>query len=161
MNQQGSTTLVIGLGNPLMGDDGIGSAIAERLKNDPRLPSDVAVISGVMDLLRLEDQIEGRARVILLDALVDPTQPGAVTVLRDCFGGFELAQEHAHALSALQGVELLRLTNPGVRRVAFTFVGIGVAAASFGAGLSPLSQGAIGLIVERLIEDLSDTLMPR
>ena len=33
--------LVIGLGNRLMGDEGVGCLLAERLASDPRLPVDI------------------------------------------------------------------------------------------------------------------------
>ena len=37
-------TVVIGLGNPLMGDDGLGLAVLERLRDGWRLPEDVELV---------------------------------------------------------------------------------------------------------------------
>jgi hydrogenase maturation protease len=37
-------TLVVGLGNPILGDDGVGWKVAEELQKSGILPSDVDVI---------------------------------------------------------------------------------------------------------------------
>jgi len=67
--------VVIGLGNPLMGDDGIGWHVAERLATDPRLPSGVEAIQGGTDLLRCAARIEGRRRAILIvPSVLAPTE---------------------------------------------------------------------------------------
>jgi hydrogenase maturation protease len=68
--------LVIGLGNALAGDDGVGSHIMRRLSQDERLPGDVDVLEGGTDLLRLAHELEGRPRVVLVDALLHPGEPG-------------------------------------------------------------------------------------
>ena len=59
--------LVLGLGNPLMGDDGIGCVLAERLASDPRLPADTEVLVAGSDLLRFAGRMEYRQRVILIE----------------------------------------------------------------------------------------------
>ena len=61
--------LVIGLGNRLMGDDGVGCAVAERLAAHAALPDTVEVAEGGTDLLRFVDDVQGRQRVIVGDAL--------------------------------------------------------------------------------------------
>ena len=42
----GRATVVIGLGNPLMGDDGVGLAALERLRDDWDMPADVELVDG-------------------------------------------------------------------------------------------------------------------
>ena len=74
---------VIGLGNTLTGDDGVGCMVAGRLAVDPRLPGDAEVICGGADLLRLIEQVEGRRRVIVVDAVQDGGEPGSVAVIGD------------------------------------------------------------------------------
>ena len=76
---------VIGLGNPLMGDDGIGWHVAERLAADPRLPDGVEAIQGGTDLLRCAARIEGRRRVIVVDAVRDDAAPGTVSEIADSY----------------------------------------------------------------------------
>lgn len=149
-----SPVLLIGLGNPLMGDEGIGWHLAERLRGDPRLPANVEVICGGTDLLRCANQLEGRRHVILVDALLDHGRPGEVVVTRDCFEDFAARQGHAHSLSALQAVELLRAVTPGLEAVRFTLAAIRIAKASVRSELSAALAAEIPQILDRLLDQL-------
>ncbi|MFU8891451.1 MAG: hydrogenase maturation protease [Anaerosomatales bacterium] len=74
--------LILGIGNPLMTDEGVGVRVAELLLSGFELPDDVEVIDagtmglGIMNLLR------GRDFVIVVDA-IDNTghEPGTVVLL--------------------------------------------------------------------------------
>jgi hydrogenase maturation protease len=140
--------LVIGLGNPLMGDDGIGWHVAGRLAGDVRLPADAEVICGGTDLLRCAAQIEGRRRVVLVDAIQDDAPPGTVSVVGD--DAADLCQGHAHHLSAGQAMRLLRLTMP----VCFTLLGVSVPGARMAPELSPALSARMPAILDRVIEEL-------
>ncbi len=65
-------TLVLGLGNPILRDDGVGVRVAEAVRASlpPDLPVDVCELS--VGGLRLMEQMLGYERVILIDAM----QPG-------------------------------------------------------------------------------------
>jgi hydrogenase maturation protease len=69
------TTAIIGLGNPLRGDDGVGVRVAEALAALP-LPRDVEVIDGGTQGLGIVNLMEGRQRVILVDAANVGETPG-------------------------------------------------------------------------------------
>ena len=142
--------LVIGLGNPLMGDDGIGRLVAERLANDPRLPESVEVIPGGPDLLRYAQHIEGRSRVFVIDAIQDDVAPGTISVFADGTGELESRQEHAHHLSAVQAIELLRLTT----RASFVLVSISIPSAAVVPAASAAVASRMPAILARVIEEL-------
>jgi hydrogenase maturation protease len=69
-------TLVIGLGNPLRGDDGVGVRVAGVLA-ERVLPRDVEVVDGGTQGLGIVSLMEGRQRVILVDAADMGRAPGA------------------------------------------------------------------------------------
>lgn len=140
--------LAIGLGNPLMGDDGIGWRVAERLAAHPRLPANAEAICGGTDLLRCAAQIQGRRRVILVDALQDGAQPGTVSIVGE--DAVDLRQANAHHLSAGQAMQLLRLTMP----VCFTLLGVSVPSARMSFELSPAVAARMNAILDRVIEEL-------
>lgn len=71
------TTLVIGLGNPLRGDDGVGSRIIEELEG-LELPDGVMVVEGGTAGLGLIGLMEGYQRVIVVDAADMGHPPGRV-----------------------------------------------------------------------------------
>ena len=79
-------TLIIGLGNPLRGDDGVGVRVAQILGNRT-LPDDVEVLDGGTQGLGIVNLMEGRQRVILVDAAEMGRSPGE-------FVRFELSEVH-------------------------------------------------------------------
>ena len=72
--------LILGLGNPLMGDDGAGIQIVEELKKSD-LPEYVDVIDGGTAGVGLIDLMSGYSRVIVVDAvMVDEGPPKEVSL---------------------------------------------------------------------------------
>ena len=70
---------VIGVGNPLIGDDGAGVRVVERLRG--RVPDGVELIDGGTEGLGLICWFEGVDRVVLVDAVRMGSAPGTVAVL--------------------------------------------------------------------------------
>jgi len=68
-------TLILGLGNPLRGDDGVGVRVVESLSK-LALPNEVEVVDGGTQGLGLVTLLEGRQRVILVDAADMGQKPG-------------------------------------------------------------------------------------
>ena len=61
-------TLILGLGNPILSDDGVGPAVAHTIEKriDPRIANVVEASLGGLDLL---DLLTGYKRVIIIDAI--------------------------------------------------------------------------------------------
>jgi hydrogenase maturation protease len=74
-------TAVIGLGNPLMGDDGLGLAVLERLRDEWEVPVAVELVDGGTWGMNLLPLIEAAARVILIDAIRTGASAGTVVVV--------------------------------------------------------------------------------
>jgi hydrogenase maturation protease len=68
--------LVVGIGNPDRGDDGVGPLVARRLIG--RAPPDVTVIERAGDMLALIEDWAGYDTVILIDAAAPGTTPGGI-----------------------------------------------------------------------------------
>ena len=73
--------LILGLGNPLQGDDGVGCRVAQELEGR-RLPEDVEVMDGGTPGVGLLNLFEGRQRVIIVDAAEMGKAPGEVVRFR-------------------------------------------------------------------------------
>lgn len=69
-------TVVIGLGNPLMGDDGLGLAALARLREAWDVPADVELVDGGTWGMNLLPIIEDAGRVLLIDAINIAAEPG-------------------------------------------------------------------------------------
>ena len=91
-------TLVLGLGNPIMGDDGLGLAILARLRAGWLLPPEVELVDGGTWGMRLLPLIETARRVLVLDAINVGQDPGAIVVLERA----DLPRYFSHKLSPHQ-----------------------------------------------------------
>jgi hydrogenase maturation protease len=146
-------TLILGLGNPLMGDDGVGCRAARLLADDPRLPLGAQSIPAGTDLLRWMDRIEGHEHVILIDAM--RAAPDArIEVLHDDFTGLSMQQTTAHSLSAAQAIALMQQSDPALCNVRFTLVAVPVASAEIRIGLSPETEARLPAILDTVLLEL-------
>jgi hydrogenase maturation protease len=71
---------VIGLGNVLLGDDGFGPTVVERLRSSWRMPDNVELIDAGTPSLDLADYMYGCDEVILLDAIAADAPPGQIRI---------------------------------------------------------------------------------
>jgi hydrogenase maturation protease len=113
-------TLVLGLGNPILTDDGVGVLVAEQIRAHlpPESPVDITEVS-VGGLTLMESMI-GYDRVILIDAIRQPgVAPGSVRrmtleELRSISPTQHSASPHdASLVTALQTGERMGLRLPG------------------------------------------------
>ena len=73
--------LILGLGNPLQGDDGVGCRVAQELEGRT-LPDDVEVMDGGTPGVGLLNLFQGRQRVIIVDAAEMGLAAGSVVRFR-------------------------------------------------------------------------------
>lgn len=76
MSTSDRRTVVIGLGNPLMSDDGLGLVALERLRTEYAVPPEVDLVDGGTWGMNLLPVIEAAGRVILIDAIDVGAAPG-------------------------------------------------------------------------------------
>jgi hydrogenase maturation protease len=115
MSNAAPSVLVIGLGNPLMGDDGFGLAVLARLRDSWRIPPDVELVDGGTWGIRLLPLIENAERVLFLDAVDHGATPGTPVVLRGPDLPHQLSlklSSHQIDLREMLAVALLRGTSP-------------------------------------------------
>lgn len=146
--------VVIGLGNPLMGDDGLGIATLERLRAEYVLPAEVELVDGGTWGLNLLPVIEDANAVILIDAIDGGAVPGAPVRLEHALLPRYLATKispHQVDLRDVLGLAELRGTLPA-RTVA---LGLQPARIEFGAPLSETMQRGIDGLVLAIVEELA------
>lgn len=73
--------LVLGLGNLLLGDDGLGLQLLDELSKARQWGDNVEFVDGGTQGLMLLREISGRPSVLILDAVDRAAEPGAVHVL--------------------------------------------------------------------------------
>lgn len=84
--ERNPATLVVGLGNPILGDDGVGwrvvEALEDRLADDAvrRAAGDVELDRVAVGGLSLMERLVGYDRVVLVDAVLGADRPGTVSI---------------------------------------------------------------------------------
>lgn len=86
--------LILGIGNVLMGDEGVGVHVVERLQ-EATLPDGVECLDGGTGSFVLLEPMQKAKRVILIDAAVDGAPAGTVRRLRPRF-----SKEYPRTLTA-------------------------------------------------------------
>lgn len=71
-------TLILGLGNPLVGDDSVGLRVAAELARQLADRPDIVVDEEYWGGLRLMERMIGYDRVIVIDAMVSGLPPGSL-----------------------------------------------------------------------------------
>ena len=71
-------TLVLGLGNVIMGDEGVGVHVVRAIEKHT-LPDGVECLDGGTGGFILLEPLESAGRIILIDAAADGNPPGTVT----------------------------------------------------------------------------------
>jgi hydrogenase maturation protease len=79
-----SRTLVLGIGNLLLGDEGVGVEVVRRL-GELSLPEGVVCLDGGTGSFVLLEPMQEADRIVLVDAAVDGTLPGTVSRLTPRF----------------------------------------------------------------------------
>ncbi len=148
--------LVLGLGNPLQGDDGVGCQAIEVLRQ-LALPDMVEVVDGGTPGIGLIHLLEGRSRAILVDAAEMGRAPGAVVRFRPdevtLTGATERFSLHRSAVSdALALAAALNLPLPEI-----VFFGVQPARVEWDTALSPAVADALPGLVQVILSEIADS----
>ncbi len=109
---------MIGLGNPLMGEDAFGGKVIEYLRLEvPDLPPQVDLVDVHTDLISQIERFPEYEQVVLVDALLIPedheTGSGQILLLEErSMLAWPETSASAHQLSPLMAVRLFRLLYP-------------------------------------------------
>lgn len=85
MNNQNSI-LILGLGNYLMSDEGVGVHFIQRLEKEKnRLPANIDLLDGGTAGFLLMNYLESYPIVIMIDATLDSNPPGTIRLIEPKF----------------------------------------------------------------------------
>ena len=149
------TTLVIGLGNPLMADDGVGLAALARLTGRWRVPPAVELLDGGTWGLRLLPCIETAERLLLLDAVEAGAEPGTLVVLeREAIPRLFAQKISPHQIDLREVLALAELRGrPPAEVVA---IGIQPGQVTMAPGLTPAVEAGLEAMVLAAVSRLRD-----
>ncbi|MBN1376072.1 MAG: hydrogenase maturation protease [Dehalococcoidia bacterium] len=143
---------VLGIGNPLCRDDGIGIRIIELMRESHEF-EDIVLIDGGSnpDLFSLLD--ENTDSLIIIDAVKGGGTPGSIyrLAITDDNVTDDLLPS-LHGLGLLDSLRMMKKLN--IRRPPVTIVGIEPQDVSYGLGLSPLLKSLLPAILEAVAGEI-------
>lgn len=151
-NSDRKNIIVLGIGNRLMEDDGIGNDIVEELKRRGAFPY-LRLLVGETDTDYCLDELEGADLAILIDAANRGEEPCSVTVLslKDIFK--ELSFSHfSHHFDLLHGMKQQNYKSDGI------LLAIEACSIKYHFGLSSQMEAQFPRIVDDIIRHIENCL---
>ncbi len=147
-------TIVLGLGNPLMADEGVGCYVIDALrKTKPPPLADIREIgTGGMDILHL---MRGRRKMIVVDCARMGIQAGEIRRFTpdDVVSVKDMSEFSLHDLDIMGVLDLARLVGEEVPQV--VIFGIQPEKVGFGEGLSDVLRKRLGEYVEAVRSEIA------
>lgn len=149
-----SDILVLGLGNILLGDEGVGVRVIERLLEQYVFPEGVRVMDGGTLGLDLLPYLEDALRLVVVDAVQARKAPGTlVRLVGDevpAFLDVSKVSPHQEGLQDLLAVAALK----GYLPDEIVFWGAQIASLGVGLELSPAVAAQVDALAEKVLEEL-------
>lgn len=150
-----SETLVLGLGNILLGDEGLGVRVVERLLKRYEFPEGVRVMDGGTLGLDLLPYLEEASRLLVIDAVQARRPPGTLVRLeKDEIPAFLDASKvspHQEGLQDLLAVARLK----GYLPDEVVLWGAQVESLGVGLDLSPAVTIQVDVLMEKVVDELA------
>jgi len=148
--------LILGVGNLLLSDEGVGVHVAQRMMT-MNWPPAVQVVEGGTDGFGLVNFITEADRMILIDAVKGGGQPGSIYrfEIDDCPPYPDLFKTSVHQISILEVINLSSLISSTPRT---TIIGIEPASIEMGMELSPTVEAKIPKVIQMIQEEVEASL---
>lgn len=147
--------LVLGVGNLLLKDEGVGVHVARKLM-DMDLPSHVEVVDGGTSGFDLLDDIEGRKKVVVVDTVRGGGPPG--TIYRMTTEDIEEMPKSRLSLHDIDMTDLLKLADLfKIEKPEIVVIGIepkDIESASL--ELSPGIEAKVPRLIELVLKEIED-----
>lgn len=145
-------TVVLGVGNLLLSDEGIGVHVVNRLLK-MALPPGVEVIEGGVDGLGLMSVVTTADRLIVIDAVKGGGPPGSIYRFdpEDIKSYPVFSKVSMHEIGILEVIRLSKLVGPIPKT---TVIGIEPKSLNMGMELSPEIEAKVPKIIELIFDEL-------
>jgi len=149
-----SRVLVLGIGNLLMQDEGIGIHAVRQLGSRYRLPENVELIDGGTSGLDLLPVIEDARRLIVIDALRCEAAPGTVVLFRnEEVPAFFRTKLSPHQVGLADVLAMLSFK--GTAPASVTLVGVVPSEMLVGMELTPVVSDSMDRLIATVVDELT------
>ena len=151
-------TIIVGVGNRLLGDEGVGLHVIDNLSQIP-MPSNVDVVDCGCDLLSLIPHLNKPQKIIVIDAIRAGGKPGEIYRLdynELKTRGVEM--QSSHQVRATDALGLLKQIYPVLAGCEIIVIGIEPEAMELSTCLSEKVRESIADVVRLILEEISCSL---
>nr|HID14165.1 HyaD/HybD family hydrogenase maturation endopeptidase [Anaerolineae bacterium] len=152
-------TLVLGVGNLLLSDDGVGVHTIRRLQEVAQLPEEVQVVDGGTSGLDLLHYLEGVSHLLIVDAVEKGKEPGTLTRMAGeqvpAYLSLKMSPHEIGLPDMLFAAKLRDLYPDEV-----VIWGVQPATTEVGLDLSPPVAARVDVLVEKILEELKGWGIP-
>ena len=149
-----SRTLVLGIGNTLLGDEGVGVAVIDHLKAQGGIPAEVELLDGGTGSMVLLEPMREARRMILVDATADGAPAGTCQRLVPRFSTDFPPSLTAHDIGLRDLLDTFYLLGETPEVVLYA-ISIQFPQ-EINYGLSPEVAAAVPLVAERIRQELDE-----
>jgi len=147
--------LILGVGNILLGDEGVGVRIAQALEKRPEILSHFDIVDGGTCGMELLDDMANREHIIIVDAVLANKAPGEIIVLHDeQVPTFFSRKISPHQLGICDVLSALKLTDEFPQNLCL--IGIQPESLEAGIGLTETIQKAMPKIFATLNQVIAE-----
>lgn len=146
---------VIGVGNTLIGDDGVGIHVIEELRK-MQFPENILLLDCGCDLLNTLPYIGETELIIIIDAVKMGLKPGDIKKISlDDLEKIKIQFPSVHEINLVSSIRLAKEISEDLKKCAIILIGIEPANLSPGEGLSKEIESKIEEIKSLIIEILN------
>jgi len=142
--------VILGIGNLLLGDEGVGVHVARRLAG-VELPEGVEVIEGGTKPVESLGSVGDIAKLIIVDAVAGQGHPGAVYRLPASVVPDSKAQLSLHEFTLAEA--LVDWNLQGLDETRIVIIGVGTQEVDWGTNLSPEVEASLPAVLETVIAE--------
>ena len=156
---QEPTVTILGLGNILMSDEGVGVHIVNEFQKRYQVPGHVEIVDGGAAGLDLIPFIEGRERVLMVDAVNFDREPGYIGILENDEIPVRLTQKASmHHLGLMDVLCIVRMSGNMPKELCL--IGIQPKSLELGLDMTREIWDKQEALIERIVKKLREWNIP-
>jgi hydrogenase maturation protease len=152
MTGASSDALVLGLGNLIHSDDGLGVHAIQQLERDHRMPPGIALLDGGTQGLSLIPHIAGCRRLLVIDAVDVGEPPGTILRLQGKALDTLPGKASVHQVGFADLMIALKLLGEAPEEV--VVIGVQPMSTDWNADLTPPVRNSLDQVVDAVIAQL-------
>ncbi len=148
--------MIIGVGNSIQMDDGIGIHVLRELEKYP-LPEEVELFDGGTLGIDLMPYIEGREKLIFIDSVKADQKPGTIFKFEpDDLNYDDAPKTSVHQIGLIESLQMISMIGKAPERI--VIFGVQPAVINWGEDLSPEVRSSIPKLIPHLLKEIEKSV---